>query len=66
MFPEFLEMQELAGKLSQGFPHVRVDLFISKGKIYFGEMTFHHDGGLVPFIPEEWDTKFGEMIKLPR
>lgn len=64
-FPEFEQMKEVAKKLSQGFPHVRVDLYLVKGQIYFGEMTFHHDGGLVPFEPEEWDLKFGEMIKLP-
>jgi hypothetical protein len=66
MFPEYLEMQKIAAVLSQGFPHVRVDLFMSKGKIFFGEMTFHHDGGFVPFIPDEWDYKFGEMINLPK
>lgn len=65
MFPEFGQMKEIAHKLSQGFAHVRVDLYLVKGQIYFGEMTFHHDGGLVPFVPEEWDLKFGEMIKLP-
>ena len=65
LFPEFEQMKEIARKLSDGFPHVRVDLFISKGRIFFGEMTFHHDGGLVPFIPDEWDLEFGKMIKLP-
>lgn len=65
MFPEFNEMKRIAAVLSEGFPHVRVDLYLVDGKIYFGEMTFHHDGGLVPFVPEEWDLKFGEMIKLP-
>jgi len=65
MFPEFGQMKEIAHKLSQGFAHVRVDLYLVRGHIYFGEMTFHHDGGFVPFVPEEWDLKFGEMIKLP-
>ncbi len=65
MFPELEEMKRVARILSEGFPHVRVDLYLVKGQIYFGEMTFHHDGGLVPFIPEEWDEKFGNMIKLP-
>ena len=65
MFPEFGQMKEIARKLSQGFAHLRVDLYLVKGQIYFGEITFHHDGGLVPFVPEEWDLKFGEMIKLP-
>lgn len=65
MFPEFEKMKMVAKELSQGFPHVRVDLYLVKGRIYFGEMTFHHDGGLVPFEPKEWDMKFGDMIKLP-
>ena len=64
-FPEFEKMKELAQILSDGFAHVRVDLYLVSGRIYFGEMTFHHDGGLVPFIPEKWDHILGEMIKLP-
>lgn len=65
MFPEFDEMKRIASVLSQGFAHVRVDLYLVDGRIYFGEMTFHHDGGLVPFVPEEWDRKLGDMIHLP-
>ena len=65
MFPEFEQMKEIARKLSKGFAHVRVDLYLVNGQVYFGEMTFHHDGGFVQFVPEEWDLKFGEMIKLP-
>ncbi len=59
-------MKELAAKLSQGIPHVRVDLYEINGKVYFGEMTFTHNSGLVPFEPEEWDYKFGEFLKLPK
>ena len=36
------------------------------GKIYFGEITFYHNAGLVPFEPEEWDYKFGEWLNLPK
>ena len=61
----FNEMKEVAGKLSQGFPFVRVDFYNINGKIYFGEFTFHHDGGVVPFYPEEWDRKLGDLITLP-
>lgn len=64
-FPEFVKMKELAKILSTGFPHVRIDFYKVGTKIYFGEITFHHDGGFVPFIPEEWDTIFGDYIKLP-
>lgn len=63
-FPEFEKMKELAKILSSGFTHVRVDLYLVKGCIYFGEMTFHHDGGFVPFIPEKWDKILGDYINL--
>ena len=61
----FEKMLEIGKKLSQGIPHVRVDLYDVNGKIYFGELTFFHWSGMVPFEPEEWDYKFGEWIKLP-
>lgn len=60
----FDEMILLAEKLSQKIPHVRVDFYNIKGYIYFGEFTFSHHGGLVPFHPENWDYKFGEWIDL--
>ena len=56
------EMKALAAKLSEGLKHVRVDLYQIGGKIYFGEYTFYHWGGLVPFEPASWDRKFGELI----
>lgn len=58
----FEEMKEIASKLSQGIPHVRVDLYNVNGKIYFGELTFYHHGGVTPFHPIEWDYKFGSWI----
>lgn len=61
---EFEEMKKLAAKLSEGFPFLRVDFYLINGKVYFGELTFHHDGGVVPFIPEEWNYKLGEKIDL--
>lgn len=58
-------MKRLSAKLSEGFPQVRVDLYEINGKVYFGELTFFHHGGIVPFDPEKWDRIFGEWIKLP-
>ena len=58
-------MLALAAKLSFGIPHVRVDFYNINGKIYFGELTFFHWSGLVPFEPEEWDYKLGSWLKLP-
>lgn len=66
--PNFDEMKLLAEKLcvKKCFPpQLRVDLYNINGKIYFGEYTFHHDGGLVPFEPDEWDFKLGELVNLP-
>ncbi len=61
----FDEMVQIAEKLSENIPHVRVDLYSINGVIYFGEMTFYHWGGMMPFEPEEWDYKFGSWIQLP-
>lgn len=61
----FEMMKVIAGKLSTGFPHVRVDLYNIEGKIYFGELTFYHHGGFYPFHPESWDYEFGSWLKLP-
>lgn len=62
----FDKMLDLSRKLSKGFPHVRVDLYDINGHIYFGELTFFHFSGNVPFEPEEWDYKVGEWLKLPK
>ena len=54
----FEEMKAIAEKLSKNIPHVRVDLYD------VGELTFFHFGGLVPFVPESWDYKFGSWITI--
>ena len=61
----FDKMRELAEKLSAGIPHLRVDFYEVNGKVYFGELTFSHWSGMMPFDPEEWDYKIGEWLKLP-
>ena len=58
-------MKELAEKLSQNIPHVRVDFYNINGRIYFGELTFYHWSGFVAFEPKEWDKTFGDWITLP-
>lgn len=58
-------MKEVASKLSKDIPHVRVDLYDINGKIYFGELTFFHWSGTMPFTPEKWDYIFGSWITLP-
>lgn len=63
--PECLEeMIQVARKLSMGFIFLRVDLYEVNGKVYFGEMTFHHGGGFEPFIPAEYDAILGNYLHI--
>ena len=61
----FEEMKRIASILSTGIPQVRVDLYEVNNRVYFGEMTFFHHGGVVPFHPESWDYTWGDWITLP-
>jgi hypothetical protein len=61
----FEEMKTIASKLSKGIPHVRIDLYEADGRVYFGEMTFFHFGGFVPFSPSQFDNIMGGWISLP-
>ena len=63
--PENLdEMLDVARKLSQDFPYVRVDLYSVEGKVYFGELTFYPWSGYVQFTPDEADKRFGRDFEL--
>ena len=53
------EMIKLAEKLSEGFPHVRVDLYSIGQKIYFGEMTFTSGNGMEKIEPIELEEHLG-------
>ena len=61
------EMVELAKKLSQRFPFVRVDFYNFDEKIILGELTFFPSSGLRPIIPDEYhyDEAFGKLLTLP-
>ncbi|MCR4695126.1 MAG: glycosyl transferase [Pseudobutyrivibrio sp.] len=64
--PEALDkMLFIAEKLSQGFPHARVDLYYVNHHIYFGEITFFHGSGYEKFTPPELGIKFGSYLILP-
>lgn len=62
---KFDEMKRFAEILGQDIPQVRVDFYEVNGKVYFGEMTFFHWSGMVPFVPEQWDKILGDWISLP-
>lgn len=64
--PSFLnEMINLSEKLSQGFPHLRVDWYYSSGKLLFSELTFYDGGGFDPFDGNT-DEIIGSWIELPQ
>lgn len=56
-------MKEIAGRLSEGFPYVRVDLYVIDGRPIFGEMSF--TPGLDTYYTTEFNRLLGDMIKLP-
>ncbi len=63
---QFDKMRNIAEKLAQGTIHLRVDLYEVNDKIYFGEMTFYHWSGCVPFEPKEWDYYLGSLLQLKK
>lgn len=63
--PDYLdEMLDAASKLSKEFPLVRVDFYHENGRLYFGELTFLHFGGVQCFDPGDYDFKFGSLFPL--
>ena len=58
------KMFEIAEELSKGFPFIRVDLYQSMDKIYFGELTFYPDSGFDDNILQDTDQYFGNLIDI--
>lgn len=59
------EMLELANKLSENLPEVRVDLYSINGKTFFGEMTFFSNSGFDTDLTPEADCILGSYLTLP-
>lgn len=60
-------MREVAVKLSQSFPFVRVDFYEENGRAVFGEMTFTPGAGMLRGYYNEAGMKFlGELLYLPQ
>ncbi len=61
--PEHLEeMIRVAEKLSQGFPHIRVDYYDAADGLYIGEMTLYSSH---TYEQPEFDRGLGEKFILP-
>lgn len=64
--PENLQqMVDMAERLSEGFPQVRVDLYDINGKLYFGELTFTWACGRILSLSPEAQLLLGQSITLP-
>jgi hypothetical protein len=61
---EFDNLIIIAEQLSQDFPFVRVDLYLIKGHVYFGELTFYPGSGYEGFVPDRFDTELGSYFKI--
>ena len=59
-------MKKIATDLCKPFQYVRVDLYQTKDKIYFGELTFFPAGGAPDFVPDEYDEIVGNMWNLEK
>lgn len=62
--PNFEEAIEIAEKLAADFSFIRVDLYLLKNSIYFGELTNYPGNGFVPFEPESMNYKIGSLLNL--
>ena len=63
--PEHLDLLIiLAEKLAKPFPFVRVDFYVNKNRIYFGELTFHPTSGYGNFTPSEFDNIYGRLLRI--
>lgn len=60
------EMLKLSAKLAKDISHVRIDWYIIRGRLYFGEITFYDGSGFDPFDNPADDVMLGNWIILPK
>lgn len=67
LFPkpkQFDEMKMIAKKLCNGLKHVRVDMYATTEKPYFGELTLYDSSGFDNLSSDEIDLEWGSWINL--
>jgi hypothetical protein len=60
----FSQMVDVCRKLASGFNFVRVDLYFTAGRLYFGELTFTPGDGMVPVTPSHFGYAFSDLIDI--
>lgn len=61
----FCKMIDLAIKLAEGLPQVRVDFYNINGRIYFGEMTLTSSCGMMGYFSQKALIEMGSLVTLP-
>ena len=61
---ELDRMLAIARRLGQGLDHVRVDLLVSRGRIYVGELTPYSFSGMVCCEPDCFDAELGRAWRI--
>lgn len=59
------ELLRVASEIAAGFDFLRVDLYVARGRVWFGEVTPYSAGGLDPFTDRRIDERLGAMWRLP-
>ena len=58
-------MVDIAERIGAAFDYARVDLYLVRGRVRFGEIT-HYDGNAAqPYRPQEFDRQLGDLWQLP-
>ncbi|MFC4817038.1 ATP-grasp fold amidoligase family protein [Flavobacterium sp. GCM10023249] len=60
------QMKDVAARLSEGFPFLRVDLYSVDDTIYFGELTFIPNGGAKKILLQCLNEQYGKLLQLPK
>jgi hypothetical protein len=63
-YDNFDKLISVAEELSKDFLFVRVDLYLIKEHIYFGELTFYPGSGYENFIPDDFDIQLGSYFEI--
>lgn len=58
------QMVHLAKELSKQHKYVRVDFYYIADEVYFGELTFTPEAGMIKFNDDKIDQQWGEWIRL--
>lgn len=62
--PHLEQMLALSKKLAVDFTYVRVDLYLTKDRVYFGELTFAQASGFNKFNERKYDFELGSYWNL--